>query len=142
VTAIATLRWSRVAFHVLRVIELNVEAFIESRREIPQRRVAAFCIRVTDETHRNRRRCELSTVTIGAGFVTGETRSRGVVGAFVTGGAGEGTMSLAGVEKFGVIDLGPLRGRGHTKNERRERNTDDPDLISHLRFMGGRSAIK
>jgi hypothetical protein len=97
VTAIATLRGSRFAFHVLRVIEFHVEAFIESGREILERRVAAFCICVTDETHRNRRRCELPAVTISAGFVTGETRRRGVVSAFVTRRAGEGAMSLAGV---------------------------------------------
>jgi hypothetical protein len=142
VTAIATLRRPRFAFHVLRVIELHVEAFIESRGKTLERRVAAFCICVTDETHRDRRRRELSAVTISAGFVTGETRSRGVVSAFVTGRAGEGTMSLAGVKKPGVIDLGSLRGRGHTKSERRKRNTDDPDLICHLRFIGGRSAIR
>jgi hypothetical protein len=142
VTTIATLRGSCFAFHVLRVIELNVEAFIKARRKTFQRRVAAFCICVTDETHGNRRRRELSAMTVSAGFVAGETWSRGVVSAFVTGRAGERTVSLAGVKKFGVIDLRSLRRRGHTKSERRERNTDDPDLISHLRFIGGRSAIK
>ena len=97
VTAVATLWWPRLASHVLRVVELHVETLVETRRKILQRRVSALRIRVTDETHRNRRRCELSAMAISAGFVTGEARGSGVVGAFVTRRAGKGTVSLARV---------------------------------------------
>lgn len=97
VTAITTLRRSRFALVVLRVIELNIESFIESRREIFERWVAALRVAVANQTHRNCRRRELSAVTIRASFMTGEARRGGVVGAFVTGRAGEGTVSLARV---------------------------------------------
>ena len=100
VTAIATLRRSRFALVVLRVVELHIKSFIESRREILERWVAALRVAVANQAHRNCRRRELSAMTIRASFVTGEARRRGVVSAFVTGGAGEGTVSLAGVEKL------------------------------------------
>jgi hypothetical protein len=82
------------------MIELNVESFIESRWEIFERRVAALRIAMANQAQRNGRRRELSAMTISAGFVTGEARRGGVVCAFVTGSAGEGTVSLTGVEKL------------------------------------------
>ena len=143
VTTVATLRRPRRAFHVLRVIELHVEVFVERRREIFERWIPALRVGVADETHRNRRRRELSAMTIGAGTVTRETRRRGVVFAFVTGVAGKGTVPLAVVQKLRVIDFGTLRRRRqHAKNQRDQAYTDNTDPITHLRFIGFRSAIK
>src|SRR5688572_10596708 len=81
VTAITTLRRSRFALVVLRVIELNIESFIESRREIFERWVAALRVAVANQTHRNGRHCELAAVAVRAGFVSGEAWCGGVVGA-------------------------------------------------------------
>ena len=83
-TAIATLPRSGLTFVVLRVIELNVEAFIESRWKILERWVAALRVAMANQTHRNGRHCELAAVAIRAGFVSGEEWRGGVVGAFVT----------------------------------------------------------
>ena len=130
---------------VLRVIELHIEAFVETRREILQRRISALCIGVTDETHRNRRRCELSAMTISAGLVTREAGRGGVVGAFVTGSAGNGTVSLAGVEELRVIELRPLCRRRRAEAQRNDGYTDDANMFTHLmslRLSGGRSAIR
>jgi hypothetical protein len=83
-TAIATLLRARVALHVLRVIELHVEALVESRRKAFQRRIPALRVGVANQTHRNRRGRKLSAMAVGAGLVTGKAWRRGVVGAFVT----------------------------------------------------------
>jgi len=95
VAAVATLLRFRRAAHVLRVIELHVETLVEARGKTPQWWIAALRVGVTDQTHRNRGRRELSAMTVSARFVTGEAWPRRVVGAFVTGGAGEGTVTLA-----------------------------------------------
>src|SRR5262245_45429986 len=100
VTAIATLLRSSFALHVLSMIELHVEAFIESCREVLQRWISALRVCVADQAHRNRGCCELSAMTIGAGFVTGKAWRCGVVSAFVTGIACDGTVSLARVQEL------------------------------------------
>lgn len=82
------------------MIEPNVEWFVEARGKIFQRRIVAGDICVADNAHGDRGRCELSAMTIGAGFVTRETRIRGVVSSLVTRVAGEGTVLLACVKKF------------------------------------------
>jgi hypothetical protein len=73
---------------MLGVIELDVERFIEACGKTLQRRLVAFGISVTDQTHGYRRRRELPTMTVSAGLVTGKTRRGGVVRPFVTGRAG------------------------------------------------------
>jgi hypothetical protein len=85
---------------VLSVIESDVESLIEARWKILQRRVVAADIGVADVAHRYRGRCELAAMTISAGLVTGKTRGCRVIGSFVTGVAGKGTVSLAGVKEF------------------------------------------
>ena len=136
VTAVAALLWTSSAGRVLRVIESDVETFVESSGEILQRRIAALRVGMADQTHRNRRRRELSAMTIGAGFVAGKTRRRGVVGSFVTRVAGEGTVPLARVQKLRVIDLRAL-------SEHKECNTDHADNhLMSLRLNTGRSAIR
>ena len=145
VTTVATLRWTRVTLVVLRMIKLDVEAFVETRGETLQRRVSALGIGVTDEKHRNRRRRELSPMAIRAGLVTGEARRGGVVSAFVTGSAGNGTVSLARVQKLRVIELGTLCRRRRAEAQRNDGYTDDANVFTHLmslRLSGGRSAIK
>src|ERR1044071_4381629 len=97
---------------MLRVIELDVEWFVEARGESLQRRIVAADVRVTDDAHRNLRCGELATVTIGAGFVTGKARRRRVVGALVTGVAGEGTVLLARVKELRVVELRALSRGG------------------------------
>ena len=62
-------------------------------------------------------------MTVSAGFMTGETRRCGVVGAFVTRVAGEGTVSLARVQEFGVVELWTL---GFLCREQ-SHNADDTD---------------
>jgi hypothetical protein len=57
---------------VLRVIEFDVEGFIEPHRKVFKRRIVAADICVTDRAHRHLRCSELAAVTISAGFVTGE----------------------------------------------------------------------
>ena len=74
---------------MLSVIEPDVESFVETCGEILQRRIVATHVGVANDAHRNCRRRELASVTISAGFMTGETRRRRVVGSFVTGVAGE-----------------------------------------------------
>ena len=106
-TGAACLRTRRAGI-VLRVIKLHIERFVEARGKIFQRRIAALGVGVTDDAHRNRRRRELPAMAVGAGFVTGKTRRRRVVGAFVTRSAGERAMPLAVVEKLRVISLGAL----------------------------------
>jgi hypothetical protein len=121
---------------VLRVIELHVEALVEARGKTPQRRIVALRIRVAYQTHRNRGRRELSTMTVSARFVTGEAWRRRVVSPLVTGSAGKGTVTLARMQKLRVVDLGALR-------EHKDCNTEDTDNhLTSLRFSGGRSAIR
>jgi hypothetical protein len=61
---------------VLRVIEFDVEGFVEPHWKVFERWVVAADICVTDRAHRDLWRRELATVTISAGFVTGEARCR------------------------------------------------------------------
>ena len=82
------------------MIEPHVESLIETRRKVFQRRIIAGDICVADNAHGYRGRCELSAVTVSAGFVARETRRCGVVGSLVTGVAREGSVSLARVKKF------------------------------------------
>lgn len=77
------------AGHVLRMIEFNVERFVEACGKTLQRWITALRVGMADQAHRNRRRGELSAMTVGAGFVSGKARCRGVVGAFVTRRTGE-----------------------------------------------------
>jgi len=102
---------------VLRVIELDVEWFVEARRKVLQRRIVAADIRMTDLAHRNLRRRELAAMTIGARFVPRKARRRGVVSALVTRVAGEGTVALAVVKKLRVIGLWRLRRSSAENNE-------------------------
>ena len=74
VTARATSLRARGTSVVLGVIEFDVELFVEARGKTLQRRIVARDICVADNAHRYRRRCELSAVTVGAGFVTGKMR--------------------------------------------------------------------
>lgn len=141
--ATATALWRACrSFKVLRVIELDVEAFVEACRKWFQRRIAALRVRVTDHAHRNRRRRELSAMAVGACFVTWEARCGRVVSAFVTGVAGEGTVFLTGVQKLRVIGLGALCRCRRVKSKRNKTYTDETDVVTHLRFIGGRSAIR
>ena len=85
---------------VLGMIEFDVESFVEARGKTFQWRIVAGDIRVADNAHRYRRRRELTAVTISASLVTGEAWRCGIVCSFVTGVAGERTVSLARVEEF------------------------------------------
>lgn len=108
VTSGATIRRPGGVGVVLRVIELYVERFVEAGGKVFQRRIVALRVGVTDHAHRDRGGRELSAMAVGAGLVTGKTRRRGVVGAFVTRGAGERAMFGARVEKLGVVSFGRL----------------------------------
>ena len=144
----ATSLRARGAGVVLRVIELDVEWLVEARRKTLQWRIVAADVCMADDAHRDRRRGELTAMTVSTGLVTWEARGRGVVGPFVTGVAGEGTVPLARVEEFGVVELRSLGGCGrYTKNHHRD--TEDTEFTQRrsrhrmsLRFSGGRSAIR
>ena len=143
-TRAASLR-ARRAGVVLRVIEFHVEWLVEARRKTFQRRIVAADVRVTDRAHRNLRRRELAAMTISAGFVTGKAWRCGVVGAFVTRVAGEGTVTLAVVKKFRVIELAgpPERQKCSPQRERKEQLIRASLLhLMSLRLSGGRSAIR
>ena len=85
---------------MLGVIEFHVEGFVEARGETLQRWIVAADVSVADNAHRNRGRRELTSMTLGAGFVTREARRCRVIASFMTRVAGEGTVSLAIVQEF------------------------------------------
>ena len=66
--------WARGSRVVLSVIELDVERFVEARREILQRRIVTADVGMTDHAHRDLRRRELAAVTVSTRFVTGKAR--------------------------------------------------------------------
>ena len=127
---------ARCAGVVLRVVELHSEGFVEARGKILQRRIAALGVGVTDQAHRDRRRRELSAMAVGAGFVTGEARRRGIVGAFVTRGARECAMALAAVKKFRIIRLRTL---DHRYTQQKEA---DFNHLFAIRLICGRWAMR
>ena len=99
-TTVAAIARSRGAGHVLGMVKLHIEAFIEPRRKTLKRRLGALNIRMTNQAHRNSRSEELGPVTVGAGLVTGKFwSSRIICAAFVTGGAGKGSVTLAAVDE-------------------------------------------
>ena len=69
---------------VLRVIEFEVEGFVEPDWKSFERRVVAVDVCVTDRAHRHLGRRELAAVTVCAGFVTRKAWCGRVVGALVT----------------------------------------------------------
>ena len=89
VTGGATILWPRRARHVLRVIELHVEAFFESIGKRLAWWIVAIHTRMANRAHRNSRRSELSHMTAGAIFMTRKTRPRRVVSAMMTIPAGD-----------------------------------------------------
>ena len=89
VTGGTSTRRPRSAGHVLSVIECDVEAFIELRRETLQRRVATVDVYMADDAHGDSRSYKLSGVATYAGFVSRENRRCRVIFAFVTRSAGE-----------------------------------------------------
>ena len=86
--------WTGRAGIVLRVIELDVERFVEACREILERRIATADVGMADHAHRDRGRSELAAMTVSAGLVTGKAWRCSVIGPFVTRVAGEGTVPL------------------------------------------------
>ncbi len=68
-----------VSSHVLRMVELHIEAFLKLIRKDFARRIVPVHVLMTDRAHRNIRRRELRQMTAGAGFVTGKTRTRRIV---------------------------------------------------------------
>ena len=93
-------RRTRRSVHVLRMIEANVEALVEASRKVLQPGIVATDIRVANQAHRHGGRGELTAMTVSTRFVTGKTWCRGVVGSFVAGVAGNGSVTLAGVKEF------------------------------------------
>jgi len=125
---------------MLRVIELDIEWFVEACGKIFQRRIVAADVGVTNLAHRDLRRRELAAMTIRARFVTGKPRCRRVVGALVTRVAGQGTVTLAVVKKLRVVDL--RRGRLKEKKYSRKGAKAQSNHLMSLRLIGGRSAIR
>ena len=65
---------TRGSSQMLRMIELHIETFIEVRWEVFERRIAAARVRMTNRTHGNGRRGELSEMTTRARFVSWKAR--------------------------------------------------------------------
>jgi hypothetical protein len=156
-TARTAARRARRTGHMLCVIELDVEWFVEARGKSFQRRIVAADVRVADLAHRDLRRGELAAMAISARFVTGKTWCRRVVGALVTPVAGEGTVALAVVKKLRIIDLryGRLEEKKYSRKDAKAQSElrhyfaslrlCGRNLFPHLtslRLIGGRSAIK
>jgi hypothetical protein len=99
-TRLATVRWARGAAHVLRVIEFNVEAFIEFGRKRFEWRRSSLHIAMANNAHRHIRSYELRKVAFCAGIVTRKFwRRRIVVAASMAGSTCERGVSLAGVDE-------------------------------------------
>src|ERR1041385_6703632 len=131
----ASLR-SRRAGHVLRVIEFDVECFVETGGKVFEWRVVAVDFCVTDLAHRHLRCRELAAVTVSACFVTRKAWRCRVVDALVTGVAGKGTVLLARVQELRVVELRALCRR---RSEKKKSCQKELHLMS-LRFNGGRCA--
>ncbi len=109
VTSSTALARSHTWRQMLRVIELYIEAFIESRRKTFEGRGGRFYIGVTNLAHRNGRSKKLAQVTVSARLVPGKARRDRVVGRpLMTRVTRERRMPLAGVKKPGVIETGIL----------------------------------
>ncbi len=101
VTARASILGTSSRAHVLRVIEFHIEAFLESCWETSQRRFAATGIRVANEAHRHRRCSELPKMATSTLFVSGKPWQDGIIpNAFMTGSAGEGTVTLTRMQEL------------------------------------------
>ena len=72
------------ASHVLRVIELHIEALFELVRESLQGRIVTINVYVTDRAHGNVWGRELRQVAARAILVTRKVRARGIICAVVT----------------------------------------------------------
>jgi len=59
VTSNATVLRASSTIHVLRMIKLNIETFLETRRKIPEWRLIRTRVSMADEAHRNTRSHEL-----------------------------------------------------------------------------------
>lgn len=125
-TGRATILWARRACHVLRVIELNIEAFFESIGKRLAWWIVAIHARVANRAHWNGGRSELSHVTAGAIFMTRKTRPRRVVSAMMTIPAGDGRVLWTAVQKLRVV----LRiDKGKRKKEKEE--NQDVETLTH-----------
>ena len=86
--------------HMLRMIELHVEALFELVGESFARRIVAINTLMTDRAHRERWRGELCQVATGACLVSGKTRTRRVVPASMAFIAADRSVFGTGVDKF------------------------------------------
>src|SRR5687768_14583778 len=84
VTAHTTILRTRRAAHMLRMIELHVERLVEAGRKTLQGRIVRLRVGMTNQAHGYRGCCELPAMAIGTSFMSGKSRRRGIVGAFVT----------------------------------------------------------
>lgn len=98
---------------MLCVVKLCVETFLEFIRKTFERRVLSVYIRMADETHRRGGGNQLPQMTTVARFVAGKPRRcRVVAAALVTRSAGEGSVALACVEEFRIVELRTLNIEG------------------------------
>src|SRR5207253_10849011 len=100
--------WPGRAGHVLCVIELNIEALFELFGECFQWRRTVAHGGMTNGAHGNIRRSELRQVTAGAILVTRKAGPRGIVRSMMAVCTSHRRVTLAGVQKFRVVDVVPL----------------------------------
>ena len=104
-TADAAALRSRGAVHVLRMIELHVEAFFEGGGKSFSRWIVAAQIAVTDRAHRRVGRGVLRAMALDAVAVPGPIGLRRVVGSMMTTRARNRSVLCTGVQKFRVIEI-------------------------------------
>lgn len=122
-TGRAAILWLRRAAHVLRVVELHVEAFFEFVGKAFPRRIAAISVGMADETQRRILCQDLILVAIKTIFVTGKTGQAGIIRAMMTVRATNRSMTLTGMEKPGIVEILTLReDEGKRKKAKRKKN--------------------
>ena len=92
--------WSGIAGHVLRVIELHIEALFELIGKGLPWGIGAIHILMTDRADRATSGVVLSSMTLNAVFVAGKAGTAGIVGPVVTVCASNRGMLLAVMEEF------------------------------------------
>ena len=96
---------SRGAVHVLRMIELHIEAFFERGRKNFARRIVAAQIAVTDRAHRRVGGGVLRAMALDAVAVPGPNGLRRVVSSMMTTRASNRSVLCTGVQKLRVIEI-------------------------------------
>ena len=103
-----TVLWLGVAGHVLRMIELHIEAFLKLIGEGLPRGSGAIHVLMTDEADRAIGGVIFGSMTFNTVLVTWKAGSAGVVGPVMTVSAANRGVLLAGMEKLRIVGVSTL----------------------------------